>query len=83
MGQQNVLHVQLENIHYLEQQLAKIVQQHVMGIVLKQVENVHHVKQVMDILMEFVLYAEQVIIHQLEVQQHVKHAVLHHGLKEE
>ena len=51
----------------------------VMDIVLKQQENVLHVTQVMDMLMVTVINVKLELIHHLEVQHHVNHAVHHHG----
>ena len=50
-----------------------------MEIVLKHLDYVLHVKQVMDIHLENVLNVNQELIHLSEVQKHVNHVVLHHG----
>ena len=50
-----------------------------MEIVLKHLENVLRVKQVMDIQVVYVLNVKLELIHHLEVQKHVNHAVHHHG----
>ena len=50
-----------------------------MDIVLKHLDYVLHVKQVMDIQMVIVYNVNQELIHRLEVQKHVNHAVRHHG----
>ena len=50
-----------------------------MEIVLKHLENVLRVKQVMDIQVVYVLNVKLELIHLLEVQHHVNHVVHHHG----
>ena len=50
-----------------------------MEIVLKHLDYVPHVKQVMDIQVENVINAKQVLIHLSEVQKHVNRVVQHHG----